>query len=149
MSEAVTTDIDLWPLYENMHAFTCIYTPISTQHTYTERTNVKWREKKTTKAEENNALWPSVAVSARLDSFSLTPHETMLENISQCFTTGDMFKNSDILEWLVPKQDYIPLQRQVSLLQEASEALKAPLQPLLIFYHAVRGANAVLLQIHY
>lgn len=65
---------------------------------------------------------------------SLWPHmKPCLENISQCFTTGDMFKNSDILEWLVPKEDYIPLQGQVSLLQEVSEPLKAPLQPLLIF----------------
>lgn len=81
---------------------------------------------------------------------SLWPHmKPCLENISQCFTTGDMFKNSDILEWLVPKQDFIPLQGQVSLLKDVSEALKAPLQPLLIFYHAVRGAKAVLLQIHY
>lgn len=52
-----------------------------------------------------------------------------------------MFKNSDILEWLVPKQGYIPLQGQVSLFQELSEALEAPLQLLLIFYHTIRGVK--------
>lgn len=77
MSKAVATGTDLWPLYKNMHAFTCIYTPISIQHTYTESTKIKLRVKKTKKAEENNALCPFLAVSARVDSFSLTSHETM------------------------------------------------------------------------
>lgn len=67
---------------------------------------------------------------------SLWPHmKPCLENLSQC----DMFKNYDILEWLFPNQGYIPLQGKVSLLQEVSESLEAPLQLLLIFYHTIRG----------